>query len=185
MTSISTSQFAMQSPRAMMDARIGAATQAGTISTEDQTALEKALDSIDSALGVSGGAKPTSRLDPSEMKSRIDGLIQDQVSSGALTADQATELKDFFAQGPGGVEGGKGGMGGMPPMGPPPGCSGGDSSDDSSSDSSETSSTTDQIDSLIAFLEKLRESLASSNGYGTSTSATDSTSSGLVVDQLG
>ncbi len=31
------------------------------------------------------------------MKDRIDGLIADQVSSGSLTADQATELKNLFS----------------------------------------------------------------------------------------
>ena len=41
---------------------------------------------------------------------------------------------------------------------------------------------TDQLDSLIAFLEKLRESIASSSGYGSST-ATDN-SSGLIIDQV-
>ena len=184
MASISMDQFVRQSPRAMMDARINTAAQAGSISTEDQDALEKALDSIDSALGVSGGSQPTSRLDPSEMKGRIDDLIQQQVTGGTLTDEQATELKDFFAEGPGGVEGAKGGMGGpggMPPMGPPPGGCSNESSDEDDS-SSETSSTTDQLDSLIAFLEKLRESVASSSGYGASTAADNS--SGLIIDQV-
>lgn len=204
MTSISTTHM---SPRAMMDARISTATKAGSISTTDQTALETALDSIDSALGVggtsssssTGSAKQTSRLEPSQMKDRIDDLIDQQVSAGTLTDDQAKELKDFFAQGPGedvsGVEGSKGAggprrMGGPPPMGPPPGASSDDDDDDdddTSTDSTDATSATTQLDSLIAFLEKMRESMASSGGYGTSassSSASDSSSSGLLVDQF-
>jgi hypothetical protein len=185
----------MQSPRSMMDKRIDAAVSAGSISTEDQTALDSALDAIDSALST-GSAKQASRLAPADMKERIDSLIDGQVSAGTLTEDQATELRNFFAQGPSATDGsttsetgetgeltGIGGTRGMRPMGPPPGPPPGGSDDESSSD--DETSVTDQLDTLIAFLEQLRQSLSSDNSYGLAGSTSNSsTASGLVVDQL-
>lgn len=191
----------MQTPRARMDARIDAAVAAGSISTEDQTALDTALDAIDSSLAGSAGSQ-TSRLAPSEMKTRIDDLIDSQVTSGTLTDAQAEELRSFFAQGPANAQttdvasadgaddtgiarlAGPGGPGGARPMGPPPPGAGGDSATDSDSDEDEDSMTA-TLDSLIAFLEKLRESLSSDSGYGTAgTGTAGSANSGLVVDQL-
>lgn len=191
------------SPRAMMDKRIDTAVQAGKLSETDETALETALDAIDAALGVSATSTSdtqTTKLDPSEMKSRIDSLIDDQVSAGTLTEDQAAALQSFFAQGGpppvgategssetasvdgvegAGCAGGPQGMRGPPPPPPPV-------SDDSDSDDSTTtseSSATDKLDAIIAFLENLRQTMASST-YGSSTSSADSANSGLVVDSL-
>jgi hypothetical protein len=201
MTSISNNYgMAMPpSPRAMMDRRIDAAVEAGSLSEVDGDALETALDSIDSALS-STASDGTSRLDPSEMQDRIESLIEEQVSAGTLTEEQATQLQSFFAQGPGGGSGtdaassdggmaveGMGGIGGTgamrgPPPGPPPS---GSASEDSSgsTDSSDSASATEQLDSIIAFLENLRSSLTQSLYGGTATS-TDSSNSGLVVDIL-
>jgi hypothetical protein len=85
------------------------------------------------------------RPSPGDLKSKIDDLIQSEVSSGKLTSDQATELqgvfKAAFANGPGGAggSGGPGGPGGAggPPPGPPPSDS--SSSTDGTSDRSPTS----------------------------------------------
>lgn len=189
MTTIGTAIGMMSSPRAMMDKRIDAAVEAGSISATDQAALETALDAIDSSLSSSSSG--TARLDPSAMKDRIDSLISDQVTNGTLTEDQAAELQSFFAQGGPPPAGGEGdmsvdGMGDMasvdgmrgPPPPPPP------SSSDDDSDSSTTEQTTaDQLDAIIAFLQNLRNSMASST-YGTSTSASDNSNAGLVVDSL-
>lgn len=195
-------------PRADMDNRISAAVKAGSISETDATALEGALDSIDSSL--QSGASSGSKLDPSEMKSRIDSLISGQVDAGTLTSDQAAELQSMFAQGPsnGGGQppemasgdatttsaiegtqstgamqgmggcGGPNGAGGPPP--PPPGGSA-DGSDSSSDDSS--TSVDDVLASMQAFLDNLRASMASST-YSTSSTDVTTSSSGLIVDQL-
>lgn len=199
MTSINSYTMNMPSPRAMMDRKIDAAVETGSLSSVDGDALDTALDSIDSALSASA-SDSTSRLDPSEMKDRVDSLIADQVSAGTLTEDQAAALQSFFAQGPGGstqtadassddamsiegmgAMGGPGPMGGPPP-GPPPSET--ESSDDSSTTSStDSSSPTEQLDSIIAFLENLRTSLSQSL-YGSAASSTDSTNSGLVIDSL-
>lgn len=202
MTSINSYNMNMPpSPRAMMDRKIGAAVESGSLSEVDGDSLETALDSIDSALS-SSASESNSRLAPSAMKDRIDSLIDDQVSAGTLTEDQAAALQSFFAQGPGGATttadasgdeqgfsiGGIGGVGGPgamrgPPPGPPPSGSSDESEDSSATSSTDAASATDQLDSIIAFLENLRSSLSQSL-YGSATSSTDSSNSGLVIDSL-
>ncbi len=200
MTTISNYSMAMPpSPRAMMDRRIEAAVEAGSVSEVDSAAMETALDSIDSALSASAGSE-TGRLDPSAMQDRINSLIEDQLSAGTLTQEQAAQLQGFFAQGPGApsstdsasadsaIDGlsGVGGAGPMrgPPPGPPPAASEEEDSTSSSATSeTDTASATEQLDSIIAFLENLRTSLSQSL-YGSVASNSDSSSSGLVVDSL-
>jgi hypothetical protein len=166
----------------MMDSRISAAVSAGSISSTDQDALETALDSIDSSLSTdrSSGTKPSG-----DMKSKIDSLIDKQVQDGTLTDDQASELKSFFAQGPGG-SGGPGGPGGPGGAGGPPPSSASDTSDDDDTTTSTADATTKQLDTLITFLEKLRESVSSgvySDGSSSSGSSSSSSSnSGLLID---
>ena len=200
MTSINSYTMTMPpSPRAMMDRKIDAAVETGSLSAVDGDALDTALNSIDTALSASA-SESSARLDPSAMKDRIDSLIEDQVSAGTLTEDQAAALQSFFAQGPGGATatadasseesmsiegmGGVGGPGSMrgPPPGPPPSESTEESSD-SSTTSTDATSATEQLDSIIAFLENLRSSLSQSL-YGSAASSTGSTNSGLVIDSL-
>lgn len=200
MTTIGNYSLTMpSSPRAMMDSRINAAVEAGSLSQVDGDALETALDSIDSSL-ASSTKESSSRLDPSEMKGRIDSLIDEQVSAGTLTEDQAATLQSFFAQGgppqagsASGEDGisidgmqAMGGMGGPEGMRspPPPPPSGGEESDSSSTTSSiDTASAADQLDSIITFLENLRASLSQSL-YGTASNSSTSSNSGLVVDSM-
>lgn len=202
MTSINSYTMNMPpSPRAMMDRKIGAAVEAGSLSQVDGDALETALDSIGSVLS-SSSSDSGARLDPSGMKDRIDSLIDDQVSAGTLTEDQAAALQSFFAQGPSGSTvtadaggedqgfnidsiDGVGGPGAMrgPPPGPPPSASSEDSDDSSTTGSTDATSATDQLDSIIAFLENLRSSLSQSL-YGSAANSTDSSNSGLVIDSL-
>lgn len=203
------------SPRNDMDNKISAALEAGSISETDATALESALDSIDSALGSgSSSGTSSSKLDPSEMKDRIDSLISDQVDAGTLTEDQAAELQSLFAQGPSGAGGtppemaassdgtevasidgsssvdgmqGMGGPGGPHGPGgppPPPPSSSDDDSSVSSSSSDSETSVDDVLASMQAFLDNLRASMASGSTYSASSSTSTTASSGLIVDQL-
>ena len=196
MTTISNYSMALPpSPRAMMDRRIEAVVEAGSVSEVDSAAMETALDSIDSALSASAGSE-TGRLDPSAMQDRIDSLIEDQLSAGTLTQEQAAQLQGFFAQGPGAPSSsdsvsadrtidGLSGVGGAGPMrGPPPAASEEeDSASSSATSETDTASATEQLDSIIAFLENLRTRLSQSL-YGSVASNSDSSSSGLVVDSL-
>lgn len=189
MTSISAaSAQTYQSPLQKLQNELLSEVNSGVISSSDQDPLASALTDIDSAMQASRASDQASgtRPSPDEMKSKIDDLINSQVTSGKLTSDQATELqgifKAAFANGPGGA----GGAGGPPPGGPggPPPADGASSSDDTSS-----SSSTNSIDDILKqFLESLQETLSASSSSTTysasgSSSASDSGSfSALLID---
>ena len=92
MTAISSS---ISMGRQMMDARISQATANGSISSTDQAALETALDTIGKSVTAAGSASTP----PTDIESEVGSLIQQQVSSGTLTSDQAAELQTMFSQG--------------------------------------------------------------------------------------
>ena len=194
MTSISalSANSYQSSPLQRLQDELQSEVNSGAIGSSDQSALSSALTDIDSALqaGRSSDQSSGTRPSPGDLKSKIDDLINDQVSSGKLTSDQATELqgvfKAAFANGPGGAggPGGPGGPGGAggPPPGPPPSDSSSstDGTDDSSSDNS-------VADLLQQFLQALQSSLPSSTSYnaaGTSstTSSNSSQLSALLID---
>ena len=191
MTSISalSANSYQSSPLQRLQDELQSEVNSGAIGSSDQSALSSALTDIDSALqaGRSSDQSSGTRPSPGDLKSKIDDLIQSEVSSGKLTSDQATELqgvfKAAFANGPGGAggPGGPGGAGGPPP-GPPPSDSSSstDGTDDSSSDNS-------VADLLQQFLQALQSSLPSSTSYnaaGTSstTSSNSSQLSALLID---
>ncbi len=178
MTSISASSMSGFSPLDLLKQELTKEVSAGKVSSTDQTALSSALDDIDSALksgGNSSSSSSTSSTPPSpeEMQSKIDDLIQSEVDSGKLTSDQATELKNVFANAFSG-----GGAGGPPPA----------PSDDASSDTTSSSSSSSSSSQVEELLKKLLEALQSSNSSKTSsysasgTSSSSSSSKSLVVD---
>ncbi len=194
MTSISalSANSYQSSPLQRLQDELQSEVNSGAIGSSDQSALSSALTDIDSALqaGRSSDQSSGTRPSPGDLKSKIDDLIQSEVSSGKLTSDQATELqgvfKAAFANGPGGAggPGGPGGPGGAggPPPGPPPSDSSSstDGTDDLSSDNS-------VADLLQQFLQALQSSLPSSTSYnaaGTSstTSSNSSQLSALLID---
>jgi hypothetical protein len=159
-----------------MDSRISAAVSAGSIDTEDQEALGKALDAIDATLqaGRTSGSRPSG-----DMKTRMDSLIDQQVEAGTLTDEQAEELKELFAAGPANGAQGPGGMGGPGCAGGPPPSSESDEEEDETVDAAEAAAK--QLDAIMAFLETLRNSL-SSGLYGESGTTSGGGNAGLVVD---
>ena len=191
MTSISAaSAQTYQSPLQKLQDELLSEVKSGTISSSDKDALSAALTDIDSSMQSSRASDQASgtRPSPGDLKSKIDDLINGEVSSGKLTSDQATELqgifKAAFANGPGGAGGGHGGPGGPggaggPPPGPPP-SDGASSSDDSSS------STTSADDILKQFLQSLQEQLSasSSTSYGATGSSSTSSSSSSSFSAL-
>ena len=119
MTSISAaSAQTYQSPLQKLQDELLSEVKSGAIKSSDQDALASALTDIDSAMQASRASDQASgtRPSPADLKSKIDDLINGEVSSGKLTSDQATELqgifKAAFANGPGGA-------GGPPPGGRP------------------------------------------------------------------
>src|SRR5436190_9083191 len=191
MTSISAaSAQSYQSPLQKLQNELLSEVNSGVINSSDKDALSAALTDIDSSLQSSRASDQASgtRPSPDELKSKIDDLINSEVSSGKLTSDQATELqgvfKAAFANGPGGP-GGPGGAGGPPPggHGGPPPSDGASSSDDSSS----STSTTSIDDILKQFLQSLQESLSSSSSSysasgSTSKSGSSASFSALLID---
>jgi hypothetical protein len=198
MTSISAaSAQSYQSPLQKLQNELLSEVNSGVIGSSDKDALSSALTDIDSSLQSSRASDQASgtRPSPDDLKSKIDDLINGEVSSGKLTSDQATELqgvfKAAFANGPGGAEGG-GGPGGAGHAhghhgghgGPPP------SDSSSSTDASNSSSSSTSADDILKqFLQSLQDSLSasSSTSYGAtgSSSTSNSTSSSfsaLLID---
>ena len=108
MTSISAlSSPSYQSPLQKLQDELQSEVNSGAISSSDQSALSSALNDIDSSLqsGQADASSGSTNSSPGDLKSKIDSLIANEVSSGKLTSDQATELqgvfKQAFAQGPG------------------------------------------------------------------------------------
>ena len=95
MTSISAlSSNTYQSPLQRLQAELQSEVSAGTVSSSDESALSSALTDIDSDIKSGGGSSSSTQGQPGDIKSKIDDLIQSEVSSGKLTSDQATELSD-------------------------------------------------------------------------------------------
>jgi hypothetical protein len=161
MTSISStmSTLSFMSPNDRMKLQLQSAVSAGTIGASDQSALSSALDDIDSAMQSSG--PPAPGTSPSGMKDRIDSLIDNEVSDGKLTDDQAAELKKLFAdaapQGPG-----------APASADTAGSTGQGCSTVSSGEGSSTASTDDtaqMLQALTTFLEKFEKALGGNAAY--------------------
>ena len=176
MASLSGSMSATRpSPNERMQQMLQSAVSAGTVKPADQSALSSALDGIDRALKSGASA---SGMEPGGMKTKVDGLIDQEVSSGKLTDDQATELKQVFAEAAQKMGGAHHHHGG--PKGPPP-------SDDASTDTSDTTTTSadsakNAIDTLIGFLKKMEDTMSSSTNYTSSGTSSGSGLSSLLVD---
>jgi hypothetical protein len=186
MTSISAaSAQTYQSPLQKLQDELQSEVNSGAVKSSDQDALASALTDIDSAMQANRASDQASGTRPShaDLKSKIDDLINGEVSSGKLTSDQATELqgvfKAAFAKGHGGA-GGPHGAGGPPPGGPPP-------ADDASSSDTTSSSTSSVDDILKQFLQSLQDSLSASSSTtygatGTSSASGNASFSALLID---
>ncbi|KPH59631.1 hypothetical protein ADT71_22665 [Novosphingobium sp. ST904] len=186
-------------PSQDMEDKLASAVSNGSVSDSDAAALESALDSIDDALGT---ASSGSKLDPSQMKDRIDSLISDQVENGTLTEEQASTLQSLFAQGAsqdGGEAGGAGGPGGPGGAGgpggprgaggPPPGGSSVEETDETEeteetdetdetddTDSTDDAEETDEADATLAAVQAFIENLKAQQAEGATYTASAATS---------
>ncbi|HLG80221.1 MAG TPA: hypothetical protein VKY22_04335 [Bradyrhizobium sp.] len=166
----SVSSNTYQSPLQKLEAELQTEVSNGTISSSDQSALSSALKDIDSAIKSGQSSDSSGKLSPSDMQSKIDDLIQNEVSSGKLTSAQATELKGVFqstfAQGAGGT-----GSASLT-------VDASSITSSSTSSSTATSSTdTSSISELLQqFLQALQSSLSSSSSTSYNASGTSTTS---------
>jgi hypothetical protein len=188
MTSISSVGFQHQSPLTMLQNELTSEVSNGTISSSDQSALSSALTDINSALQSDASSSPPS---PSDMKSKIDSLIAQEVQNGKLTSDQATELQNIFSnafKGGRGGPGGPGGPGGVPPGGPggPGGAadsqsaSNSDSTSSTDNSSSDSASSNSAINLLQDFLKLLRDSTTVTANYGANGQTTSVSTASIV-----
>ena len=108
-SALSTHHHQHTSPLQRLQDELQSEVSSGTISASDQSALSSALGDIDSSLQSDGTSDQSSGSGLDGIKSKIDDLIQQEVSSGKLTDQQATELqgifKSAFSHGPGGPGG--------------------------------------------------------------------------------
>ena len=182
MTSISSAGLAPQtytSPRDLLQNELQSEVSSGAVSANDQDALSAALDDIDSALHSQGPQSGGARPSHSEMKSKIDDLIANEVQNGKLTSDQADELKNIFAKafshGHDGADGPQGGPGG-------PGGPDGSGAPDGTADASASSSSSDQINQLFSdFLKSVQQSQSKSSTYDASGDTNSSVSISALV----
>jgi hypothetical protein len=150
---------------------------AGTIPSGDQSALSSAISDIGNAI-QSGGSSTAS------IKDQVSGAIDNEVSSGKLTTDQASELKGLFAKAHAGHAHHAHGGGGASAL---------DSlfSDDSTDPTDPTStaaSSTDPLssvassalDGLTSFVSSLRSAVSSNSLYGAAGSTAGRLGSMLV-----
>jgi hypothetical protein len=177
MTISSPTSTSAYSPLDLLKQELAKEVSAGTVGSSDQSALTSALDDIDSALkgtSSSSSSSTSAPASPQQLPSKIDDLIQSEVSNGKLTSDQATELKSVFANAFSGHAHRAGG--------PPPSGLGSDHA--SSEDTSSASSSTD----TTALLKQLLSVLQSSNGqsassYGANgTTSSSATSTSLLLN---
>ena len=175
MTSISSLSAQSNSPLQRLQQALASEVQSGTISSADQSALSDSLTDIDSELHADAQSSSGSRPSPTDMQSKIDGLIKDQVSSGKLTSDQGTELSNLFWQTFQGGPGGAGGPGGPPP-GPPL------SGDSASATEGSTDSSDSTADLIANFLKVLQQSQSSDSGYDTTGSNQSSSLPSLLLN---
>ena len=174
------SSTSYQSPLQKLEAELQTEVSNGTISSSDQSALSSALKDIDSAIkaGQSSDGSSSTKLSPSDMQTKIDDLIQNEVSSGKLTSSQASELKGVFqatfGQGPGGTS------------------SSASTVDASSITSSATTSSTDTSSTdtsnlselLQQFLQALQSSLSNSSSTSSSYNASGTSTTSDSSSQL-
>ena len=97
MSSISaTSGSNYLTPQQLVQAELQQEVNSDAISSSDQSALSSALNDISSSLQDGSGSSGAGSSSPGDLKSKIDSLIANEVSSGKLTQQQATELQGVF-----------------------------------------------------------------------------------------
>ncbi|MGU3359774.1 hypothetical protein ACLBWX_05510 [Methylobacterium sp. M6A4_1b] len=184
MSSISGSQGPVfPSPQMRAHDRIAAQSASGSITSTDQTALDTAVDTIDAALKGSDGAAASgqARLDPEDMKARIDDLIGQQVQNGSLTSEQAKTLTSVLNGESGGssVASVGGRSGGHHHGGPPPVDDKPASADAGTNATDLTTQSTNDL--LTTFVKQLQSRQDQTSPYGSGGTRTNTASASALL----
>ena len=138
---------------------------AGAIPQGDQSALSSAINDI-------GGALKSGTATSGSIQDRVSGLIDNEVSSGKLTGDQATELKGLFAKAHGHmhhVHAGGGASSALSDLLSPDSTTNADGTTSTTSTDPLTSAANgahNVIDGLASFVSSLRSAVSSNSLYG-------------------
>ncbi len=103
-TAIGASTTPPPSPAQRLDSQLRKDVGAGKVSYADATAISASISAIDKSLNAKpattttakGASKAATEPTPADLNTRIAGLIDDQITSGALTSQEGTELKAVF-----------------------------------------------------------------------------------------
>ncbi len=137
----------------------------GAIPQGDQSALSSAINDI-------GGALSSGTSSSGSIQDRVSGLIDNEVSSGKLTGDQATELKGLFAKAHGHmhhVHAGGGASSALNDLLSPDDTTNADGTTSTTSTDPLTSAANGAhsvIDGLASFVSSLRSAVSSNGLYG-------------------
>ncbi len=151
----------------------------GAIPQGDQSALSSAINDI-------GGALRSGTSTTGSIQDRVSGLIDNEVSSGKLTGDQATELKGLFAKAHGHmhhVHGGGGASSALNDLLSPDSTTNVDGTTSTTSTDPLTSAANGAhsvIDGLASFVSSLRSAVKSNGLYGAGGSTAGQIGSVLV-----
>ena len=101
-TAIGASTTPPPSPAQRLDSQLRKDVGAGKVSYADATAISASISAIDKSLAAKPAtagkstAKTATEPTPADLNTRVAGLIDDQITSGALTSQEGTELKAVF-----------------------------------------------------------------------------------------
>ena len=176
MTSISGSM----SPADRIQQMLQSAVTSGTVKSADQSALSSAITDIDASL--QSGASTS--LKPGDMKTKVDSLVDQEVTDGMLTSDQADELKQVFAQAAQkmGHHGGHHHVKASDDSNAVTDISSTDIASNASGSSSSTDNLTSSIENLMGFLKKLESATSSSTNYTASGASAGGTAQNLLAN---
>lgn len=91
---VNSSNFSRPAPMPSIGSDVAFASQRGKVATASQNSLNVALTSINGAL--SSVEDSGDRMGPVDLKARIDTLINEQISGGILSDNQAAVLRAYF-----------------------------------------------------------------------------------------
>lgn len=139
----------------------------GAIPKGDQSALSSAITDI-------GGALKSGTSTSGSIQDRVSSLIDNEVSSGKLTGDQASELKGLFAKAHGHVHhahGGGGASSALNDLLSPDGTTNADGTTSTATASTDpitsiASGAHSVVDGLASFVSNLRSAVKSNGLYG-------------------
>jgi hypothetical protein len=181
---VNSSNFSLPAFKPSIGSDVAFASQRGNVARTGQTSLNVALASINGSL--SSPENSGDKLGPVDLKLRIDTLIDEQISSGILSDNQAAVLRAYFGTGVAVPEE----TDEVPPPPPPPAIAsdavnqtGRPEKRPEAPYSGARPDTKDSLDPIAVFIQKLRnESPTGFNGYNSLSGASTARRDPVLLD---